>query len=147
MRRILAGRRRASPPRPVRLALMLGCALALAACDPVSLTMLGVGAGTGVGHQLGGIVYKTFTEPQPKVKKAAFAALKRMAIKVDAVVRIDNGEMIKARAADREIEIELESLTPATTRMRAVARKNGGIIVDSATAVEIIFQTEKLLGA
>lgn len=127
--------------------LAAGCLLTLTACDPVSLTMLGVGAGTGVGHQLGGIVYKTFSEPQPKVKKAAFAALKRMAIKVDEVVKIENGEMIKARAADRNIEIELESLTPATTRMRAVARKDGGVIVDSATAVEIIVQTEKLLVA
>lgn len=134
-------------PRAKRLVLAAGCLLALSACDPVSLTMLGVGAGTGVGHQLGGIVYKTFAEPQPKVKKAAFAALKRMAIKVDEVVKIDNGEMIKARAADRNIEIELESLTPATTRMRAVARKDGGVIVDSATAVEIIVQTEKLLAA
>ena len=127
--------------------LAAGCVLTLSACDPVSLTMLGVGTGTGVGHQLGGIVYKTFSEPQAKVKKAAFAALKRMAIKVDDVVKIDNGEMIKARAADRNIEIELESLTPATTRMRAVARKDGGVIVDSATAVEIIVQTEKVLAA
>lgn len=134
-------------PRATRLLLAAGCLLTLSACDPVSLTMLGVGAGTGVGHQLGGIVYKTFAEPQPKVKKAAFAALKRMAIKVDEVVKIDNGEMIKARAADRHIEIELESLTPATTRMRAVARKDGGVIVDSATAVEIIVQTEKVLAA
>jgi hypothetical protein len=134
-------------PRATRLLLAAACLLALTACDPISLTMLGVGAGTGVGHQLGGIVYKTFAEPQAKVKKATFAALKRMAIKVDEVVKIDNGEMIKARAADRHIEIELESLTPATTRMRAVARKDGGVIVDSATAVEIIVQTEKLLAA
>lgn len=121
-------------------------ALLLAACEPVSVTMLGIGAGTGVGHQLGGIVYKTFTEPEARVKRAALAALKRMAVKVESVGRIDNGEIIKAKAADRNIEIELEALTPNTTRMRAVARKNGGILVDSATAVEIIVQTEKLLG-
>lgn len=126
---------------------MLAAALTLTACEPVSVTMLGLGAGTGIGHQLGGIVYKTFTEPQATVKKAALAALKRMAIKVESIGRIDNGEIIKARAADRSIEIELEALTPNTTRMRAVARKDGGVIVDSATAVEIIIQTEKLLGA
>lgn len=125
---------------------LLTAALALTACEPVSVTMLGLGAGTGIGHQLGGIVYKTFTEPQEKVKKASLAALKRMAVKVDSIGKIDNGEIIKARAADRNIEIELEALTPNTTRMRAVARKNGGILVDSATAVEIIVQTEKLLG-
>lgn len=129
------------------LLLATGCVLTLTACEPVSITMLGVGAGTGVGHQLGGIVYKTFTEPLAKVKKAAFTALKRMAIKVEGVEKIENGEKIKAKAADRNIEIELEALTPNTTRMRAVARKDGGVLVDSATAVEIIVQTEKYLGA
>jgi hypothetical protein len=130
----------------LKLFLVTSCAATLAGCEPVSVTMLGIGAGTGVGHQLGGIVYKTFAEPQAKVKKATFAALKRMAIKVDGVEKIENGEMIKARAADRNIEIELEALTPNTTRMRAVARKDGGILVDSATAVEIITQTEKVIG-
>ncbi len=130
-----------------KLALALGCAILVSACEPVSVTMLGIGAGTGVGHQLGGIVYKTFTEPEAKVKKASLAALKRMAVKVESIGKIENGEIIKATAADRNIEIELESLTPNTTRMRAVARKNGGIIVDSSTAVEIIVQTEKLLGS
>ena len=130
-----------------KLLFALAAAALLAACEPISVTMLGIGAGTGVGHQLGGIVYKTFTEPQAQVKKAALAALKRMAIKVESIGKIDNGEIIKARAADRVIEIELEALTPNTTRMRAVARKDGGIIVDSSTAVEIIVQTEKLLTA
>ena len=125
--------------------LVAACALLLAACEPLSMTMLSIGAGAGVGHQLNGIVYKTFTEPQPRVKKATLAALKRMAIKVDSIDRIDNGEAIKARASDRNIEIEIESLTPNTTRMRATARKDGGILVDSATAVEIIGQTERLL--
>lgn len=119
----------------------------LSACDPISLTMMGVGAGAGVGHELGGIVYKTFTASEPQVKKACFAALKRMAIKVTGVEKIEGGERIKALAGDRNIEIELDSLTPNTTRMRAVARKDGGVIVDSATAVEIITQTERVLGA
>lgn len=129
-----------------RLGLGLGAALLLTACDPISLTMFGIGAGTGISHQLGGIVYKTFTEPQPRVKSATLAALKRMQIKVDSVEKIDNGEVIKAKAADRNIEIELEALTPTATRIRAVARKDGGILVDSATAVEIIGQTERMLG-
>lgn len=142
---------RARPATPlhrgVAAALRVGAIAALlAACEPLSMTMLSVGAGAGVGHQLNGIVYKTFTEPAPKVKRAAVAALKRMAIKVDSIDKTDTGETIKAKAADRHIDIELESLTPNTTRMRAVARKEGSILVDSATAVEIIGQTERLLG-
>ncbi|MDD5247760.1 MAG: DUF3568 family protein [Rhodocyclaceae bacterium] len=140
---------RRTPPLPrtgIAAVVAAACAVGLTACDPLSITMLSVGAGTGINHQLGGIVYKTFTEPEAKVRKATLAALKRMAIKVDAVAKIDSGEAIKARAADRNIDIELESLTPNTTRMRAVARKEGGILVDSATAIEIIGQTERLLG-
>ncbi len=51
-----------------------------------------------------------------------------------------------AKAGDPNIEIELEALTPNTTRMRVVAKKDGGMIVDSSTAVEIITQTEKSIG-
>lgn len=119
---------------------------ALAGCDPISLTALGVGAGAGVSHHLGGIAYRTFTEPLPKVRKATMVAFKRMGINGSTSEKIENGELIKATAANRSIEIELESLTPNTTRMRAVARKDGGVFVDSATAVEIITQTEKALG-
>ena len=56
----------------------------LAGCEPLSITMFGLGAATGVNHALGGIVYKTFSVPLPKVKRSALAALKRMAIKVGA---------------------------------------------------------------
>ncbi len=118
----------------------------LAGCDPLSMTLLGVGAGAGVNHQLNGIAYKTFTEPLPRVKRAAIMALNRMAIKVDTVEKTSGGEMIKAKAADRIIEVELESLTSNTTRLRTVARKDM-LTVDSSTAVEIIVQTEKALGA
>lgn len=123
----------------------IACLLALTGCEPVSMTMLGVGASAGIGHQMSGIAYKTFTEPEARVKKATLAALKRMAIKVETIGRGDSGETIKAKAADRQIDIELEALTPNTTRMRAVARKDGGFLVDPATAIEIITQTERLL--
>jgi len=118
---------------------------AVAGCAAIGVTMLGVGAGVGAAHQLGGISYRTFTETLPKVRRATLTALDRMAIKVAAVERTESGELIKASAADRSIEIELEALTPKTTRMRSVARKDGGFVVDSATAVEIIVQTEKAL--
>jgi len=73
-------------------------------------------------------------------------AFARMAIKASGTEKMDNGERIIARVSDRTIEVELEALTPATTRMRAVAKKEGGIIMDSATAIEIINQTEKVIG-
>lgn len=125
---------------------MLPSLLTLTACEPFSLTLLGVGASAGVAHQMGGLAYRTFTAPQAKVKNAALLALKRMGIKVESVEKTANGETIYGLAADRKIEIEIEAVTQTTTRIRAVARKNG-VLVDSATAVEIITQTEKALGA
>ena len=119
----------------------------LAGCDPLSLTMLGIGSSAGVSHHLGGIAYRTFTQPMTRVQHATLAALKRMAIEVSDTSRTESGTLIKARATNREIEIEIESITPTTTRMRAVARKDGGWFVDAATAMEIISQTERVLGA
>lgn len=127
------------------IVLVIALCQLLPGCAAVGVTMLGVGAGVGAAHQLGGISYRTFTEKLPVVRRATLTALDRMAIRVSAVEKMENGERIKAKAADREIEIELESLTPNTTRMRSVARKEGGFIVDSATGVEIIIQTEKAL--
>ena len=108
------------------------------------MTLLGVGAGAGVAHQMGGLAYRTFTAPLSRVKAATLTALKRMDIKVSRSEKTANGETLYANVAERKIEIELEALTPNTTRIKAVARN--GLLVDSATAVEIITQTEKAMG-
>jgi len=117
-----------------------------AGCAPLALTAAGVGGGVAAGHHLGGIAYRTFTEPLPKVRAATRKALARMAIKPERTEKIDHGERIIALVPDRTIEIELESLTPATTRMRVVAKKDDGIVVDAATAIEVINQTERFIG-
>lgn len=121
------------------------CAL-LPGCAAVALTAAGVGMATGVSHTLGGIVYKTFAAPQTKVRRSTVAALGRMQIKVVDVRQDGNSEVIKARASDRDIEVEIEALTPNTTRVAVTAKKDGGLIRDAATATEIILQTEKLVG-
>jgi hypothetical protein len=123
------------------------CALGLGGCVPIALTAVGVGMATGVSHTLGGMVYKTFTAPQAQVKQASMGALHRMQIKVVKAKRDGSTETITAQAADRAIEIELEALTPATTRMMVTATKDGGILRDGATATEIILQTEKYVGS
>jgi len=68
-----------------------------------------------------------------------------MKIRVGSTWKIDNGVRFKARASDLEIEIDLEVLTPNATRMRSTARN--GLLMDSATATEIIRQTLKALAA
>ena len=119
--------------------------LGLGGCAAVGLTALGVGMGTGVGHHLGGMVYKTFTAPQAQVKRAAQGALGRMQVKVVKSERSGSTETISAKAGDRDIDIVLEALTPNTTRMKVTARQNGGLLTDGATATEVILQTEKFV--
>lgn len=126
-----------------RLALALSI-VALQGCDPISLTAMGVGASTGVQHTLTGISYRTFAVPMPRVRSAVMAAFDRMGIEVGGEEPIENGERLTARAADRDIEIELEALTSKTTRMRSTAKN--GLFRDAATATEIILQTERALG-
>lgn len=117
----------------------------LPACTPLSVTLAGVGASLGLSHQMDGLAAKTFTAPLSKTKKASLAALRHMGIKVDSVEKTEKGEVIKARTTDRNIEVELDALTSNMTRMRAVARKDT-LLVDGATAEEIIAQTAKALG-
>ena len=122
----------------------LGIAL-LAGCDPVSLTVFGIGTATGVQHTLSGITYKTFTAPLPQVRTATINGLNRMGIKVASREKTKEGEVIKASASERQIEIELDAITASTTRMRASVRN--GLFMDSATSTEIILQTEKALNS
>jgi hypothetical protein len=109
----------------------------------MAITAFGVGAATGVQHTLGGMAYKTFTAPLPEIRKAVVVTLKRMDITVGSTQKIELGESITARAADREIEVQLESISSNTTRMRTSVRS--GLLMDSATATEIIIQTERTL--
>ena len=125
-------------------ALVVAAAAGLAGCLPLSITAAGVGASAGVTHTMGGITYRTFTVPLPKVKSATLAALNRMGINGIKSAKEEGNEVIMAKASGRDIEIQLERLSPNTTRMRTVARN--GFFYDSATATEIILQTEKALG-
>jgi hypothetical protein len=127
--------------------ILIPLAFALSGCEAVALTALGVGASTGVSQTMNGITYRTFTLPVPRVRVASLSALKRMGIKVESTGKMEggSGEVIKAKAADREIEIQLEAISANTTRMRTTV-KSDGLLYDSATATEIIVQTERVLG-
>jgi hypothetical protein len=121
----------------------------LGGCEAVALTLFGIGAGvstgTAVSYTLDGTAYRTFTAPLPKVESAALSALNRMGIVVKTKDSTEQGgKLIQASGADRNIEVELEAISPKTTRIRTVA-KQGTFFRDRATATEIILQTEKVL--
>lgn len=126
------------------IAVLVGASV-LAGCEPMAITAFGVGASTGVSHSLNGITYRTFTAPASRVKTATLTALNRMGIKFQSSTKIEGGELIKAATPERNIEVELESISAQTTRMRVTAQRNT-FLYDSATATEIILQTEKSMG-
>ena len=116
----------------------------ISGCDPVSVTLMGVGAAASVSYKMDGTAYRTFTAPMPKVRQATLLALTRMGIKFKSIEKTDTGEVLKAATADRNIDIELEAVTPNITRVSSVARR-GLMLVDRATASEIIAQTANAL--
>jgi len=136
--------------RPILLmsALVAGSLTLQGCAGGVGLTMLGIGGGTaanvGVEHTLNGIAYKTFTASVDQVHAANRQALAEMSVKITDDARTETGRQITAIAADREIEIQFERLTPRMTRMRVVAAENM-LFKDSATATEIILQTAERL--
>lgn len=131
--------------RILRAAALLPLFLAVSGCASIGVTLAGLGAGVGTNHYLNNITTKTFTEPLASVQAAVLAALQRMGILIEKSEQTESGMLITAKAGVREVEIELESVTASATRMRSVARKEGGFALDSATSAEIIAQTEKVL--
>lgn len=133
-------------PRMRRLLPILGllAVLQLSGCVAAALTAGGVAGGAGVNHTLSGIVYKTFTTPVKELRVATLKTLNRMQMKVDGDKQAEFGWQINASAFDRTIDIELERLTPATTRMRVSTSKDT-FFKDSATSTEIILQTAQIV--
>ncbi|MBI3517235.1 MAG: DUF3568 family protein [Proteobacteria bacterium] len=105
----------------------------------------GVAMGTGVDHTLSGITYKTFTAPLGEVRQASLKTLRQMDMTVTDDRAGEGGWIIQAAATERTIDIELEKLTPNTTRMRCAVDKGGIFFKDAATATEIVTQTAQVL--
>ena len=131
------------------VAVLMAAAL-LAGCQAAALTVGGAGAGvamgTGVEQTMSGITYKTFAAPVADVRTAALSSLHRMDMKVTADASSDKGWKIAGAAAGRTIDVQLEKLTPKTTRMRVVVAQDDSIFFkDASTATEILLQTADTL--
>jgi len=131
----------------IRTILLIGACLPLAACEPVAIALLGAGASGAWRYNMEGVASRTFTAPAASVKSASLAALERMGIKLDSSSATETSELIYARAARRDIEIELEPISARATRLRVTAKDDASIFYDGATALEIVQQTEKLLAS
>jgi hypothetical protein len=107
-------------------------------------TGLGVGAGTATSYTLNGYAYRTFASPLPTVERAALLALRNMGIQFEGREATEHGALIHATGEERRIQVRLEHVTSKTTRIRTVVRIKK-ILLDRATATEIIIQTEEVL--
>jgi len=119
----------------------------LSGCVAAATTAAGVGGSAAITHTMNGITYRTFTSPQAKVRLATLRALNRMQIKLvsDGLKDKTNIRLVTAKSNERKIEIQLEPISPNTTRMRVTA-KGTGLFYDASTAEEIIQQTKLSLG-
>src|SRR5260221_10514375 len=129
-----------------RAFLLIGACLPLTACEPVAIAVLGAGASTAIRYNMDGVASRAFPAPAAAVKNASLAALERMGLTHDATIPFDTGETIYARAPNRDIEIDIETITKHATRLRIVA-KGGSFLYDTATATELVQQTDRLLEA
>jgi len=128
----------------VRTLLLVAACLPLAACEPVAIALLGAGASTALRYNMDGVTARTFTATAETVQAASLAAAERMGLQLGRTSTTESGTLIEASAPNRAIEIELEPITPRATRMRITAR-NSGWFVDTATAAELVSQTERIL--
>jgi hypothetical protein len=132
---------------PFAVAILL-LALSQTGCIGVGLTVLGaglgIGAGTATSYTLNGYAYRTFAAPLGKVERATLLALRNMGIQFKEREATEQGALIHATGNQRSIKIRLERVTSRTTRIRTVVRINT-VLMDRATATEIIIQTEEAL--
>lgn len=123
-------------------------AVSLSGCAAAVTSVAGIGGSAAITHTMNGITYRTFTAPEAKVRVATIKALDRMQIKLtsDSFQEKSNIRLVTAKTTERKIEIQLEPISPNTTRMRVIAKKGTGIFYDASTAEEIIQQTKLSLG-
>lgn len=131
--------------RQARIATAIAAGLLIFGCAPIAMTAGGIVGSAGVNHTMNGIAYKTFNTPVKTMRVATLKTLNRMEMEVTQDNKTEDGWLIAALAADRKIAIELEELTPATTRMRVVTNKGDFFFKDGATSTEIILQTAQVI--
>jgi len=134
--------------RAIGVVFVVLTALATQGCAGIGLALFGVGAGvsggTGVSYTLDSIAYKTFATSETELRAATLQTFKRMAIDVTETQKTESGTDIKATAGDRTVEVEIDRITPRTSRLRVVVKKNW-LLRDRSTAGEIIAQTADTL--
>jgi starvation-inducible outer membrane lipoprotein len=90
----------------MRTALILAFTFLAAGCDSLPTNMIGLGEN------------RTFEQPIARVRPAFISTLAQMGLPVTAIENRGGNEVIKAGRGDRNVAIELERLSAASTRVR-----------------------------
>ena len=114
--------------------------LLLSGCTSVLVT----GASGGVAYTITNVAYKTIVSPIDQVEFANRLALMKMRMKYVERMETENKVNIVAETSELNIYINLEKITPKTTKISVNAEKNI-VMKDMATAVAIIEETEAML--
>jgi len=111
---------------------VLGIAFAiLSGCTTIENTWKGLA---------GASVERTFSAPVARVKPAFISTLSQMGMPIAAMELRGKSEVVKARKADKSVEVEIERLGANSTRVRVTGS-------DDATANQVMKETEKHLPA
>ena len=116
------------------------CLLLLSGCASVLLA----GASGGVAYSITNIAYKTIPYPIDQVDFANRLALMKMGIKYVDVIKTENRARIFAETYELKIYIDLDKITPKSTKISVDAKKNF-LLKDKSTAEAIIDGTEAML--
>ena len=88
----------------------------------------------------GASVERTFSEPIARVKPAFVSTLNQMGMPIAAIEVRGKSEVVKARKADKSVEVEIERLGANSTRVRVSGS-------DDATAGQVMRETERRLAS
>jgi hypothetical protein len=116
------------------------CLLLLSGCASVLIA----GASGGVAYSVTNIAYKTIPCPIDQVDFANRLALMKMGIKYVEVIKTENRARIFAETSELKIYIDLNKITPKSTKITVDAKKNF-FVKDKSTADAIIDETEAML--
>jgi len=116
------------------------CLLLVSGCASVLIA----GASGGVAYSLTNIAYKTIPYPIDQVDFANRLALMKMGIKYVEVIKTEDHARIFAETSELNIYIDLNKITPKSTKISVDARKNF-LVKDKSTAEAIIDETEAML--
>jgi hypothetical protein len=133
-----------APWRHLLPVICLALGLSLSGCVTLAVSLAGAGAGAGISHQVNGVASRTFSEPLPRIRKAALVAARHMDFQLIPGQAEAKDEVLKGQMADLDVSVELENLSDAVTRVSVRARKNI-LVLDGATAQEFVTQIEHAL--